>query len=235
MANTTARRRKPPRPFVTANFALTWDGRVTTRNYTPSDFSSRQDKRRLVEIRATTDAVLAGAGTIAADNMTMGIPADLSEARVAEGRAPYPLRVLMTNSGQVAPELKVFHKPLSPIHIFTTTRMPAETQEALRGKATLHLAASEQVDLAAMMTVLRREHDVRRLVCEGGPQVFRALLAADLIDELHVTFCPRIFGGEKTPTLTGIAGEFLPSSLSLALRQMEVVDGECFLRYRIQR
>jgi riboflavin biosynthesis pyrimidine reductase len=99
----------------------------------------------------------------------------------------------------------------------------------------LHLTEGDQVDLAAMMTTMRRELDVRRLVCEGGPQVFRALLEADLIDELHVTFCPRIFGGEKTPTLTGVAGAFLPKSTSLALRQMEVVDGECFLRYRIVR
>ena len=51
-----------------------------------------------------------------------------------------------------------------------------------------------------------------RIVCEGGAQVFRALLTANLIDELHLTFTPRIFGGQKAPTLTGLAGEFLPAS-----------------------
>jgi 5-amino-6-(5-phosphoribosylamino)uracil reductase len=76
---------------------------------------------------------------------------------------------------------------------------------------------------------------VKRLVCEGGAQVFRSLAAADLVDEVHVTLCPRIFGGIAAPTLTGVAGEFLPASISLALAKMEVVDGECFLRYRVQR
>jgi len=49
---------KLARPFVTANFALTWDGRISTRRGTPSDFSSKKDKHRLVEIRAQCDAVL---------------------------------------------------------------------------------------------------------------------------------------------------------------------------------
>ena len=45
-----------PRPFVTANFAVTWDARISTRRGTSSDFSSPRDKRRLVEIRAQCDA-----------------------------------------------------------------------------------------------------------------------------------------------------------------------------------
>jgi riboflavin biosynthesis pyrimidine reductase len=62
------------RPFVTANFAMTWDGRVSTRRFTPTNFTSKRDKHRLLEIRATADAVLVGVSTIVADNMAMGMP-----------------------------------------------------------------------------------------------------------------------------------------------------------------
>ena len=119
---------RPParRPFVTANFALTWDARISTRRGTSSDFSSPRDKRRLVEIRAQGDAVLVSAKTVAADNMTMGLPDPaLRAARTARGQSAYPLRVLLTNSGRINPGLRIFETDFSPIVIFSTTRMPA--------------------------------------------------------------------------------------------------------------
>jgi riboflavin-specific deaminase-like protein len=225
---------RPLRPFVTANFALTWDGRISTRRGTPSDFSSPRDKRRLVEIRSRCDAVLASAKTIASDNMTMGLPdPELRKARVKRGQRAYPLRVLLTNSGRIDPSLRIFEKDFSPVAIFSTTRMPERTRQSLAPKADLWLYESRTVPLADMLTTLRAEYGVKRLVCEGGAIVLRSFLTAGLVDEIHVTLAPRIFGGKLAPTLTGIAGNFLPASVPLQLRQMEVIGDECFLRYRV--
>lgn len=223
------------RPFVTANFALTWDARISTRKRTPSDFSSARDKRRLLEIRSECDAILASAATLAADNMTMGLPApELRKPRHARGQSEYPLRVIVTRSGRIDPKLRVFTQTFSPIVIFSTTRMPARTQAALAKVADVWLYEGE-VDFADLLRTLRREYRVRRLVCEGGSQIFRALLEADVVDEVHTTLCPRIFGGADAPTLTGPAGAFLPHGVPLKLQEMEVHDGECFLRYRVAR
>ncbi len=224
-------------PHLSANFALTWDGRISTRNRTPSDFSSPGDKRRLLELRAQADAVLATSETVSADNMTMGMPSEeLRAARVARGQAPYPLRVLVSNSGHIDPALRLFEKRFSPVVIFTTARMPARTRQALAGKAELHFSADRgQVDLRAAMETLCADYGVQRVDSEGGGQLFRSLLLAELVDELHVTFCPRIFGGQSAPTLTGTAGDFLPRSVPCALESVEVVAGECFLRFRVLR
>ena len=214
---------KRDRPFVTANFIITADGRISTRRRTPADFGSARDKRRLIEIRESCDAVLAGARTVATDNMTMCVPG-----------ARQPVRVVLSASGRINPALRLFTRRTSPILIFSTTRMPRAVQTALAGRAALHFDEG-CVDLAEMMRTLRREHGIRRLVCEGGARVFRSLLAAGLVDELHLTIAPRILGGAKAPTLTGIAGDFLPHSTRLELREMRVFDGECFLRYRVCR
>jgi riboflavin-specific deaminase-like protein len=223
-----------PRPFVTANFALTWDARISTRRGTPADFSSPRDKRRLVEIRARCDAVLVSAKTVAADNMTMGLPdPKLRAARARRGQRPYPLRVLLTNSGRIHPGLRIFETDFSPIVLFSTTRMPAATRNALAPKADIWLDETPAVNLAGMLATLRTDYGVKRLVCEGGAQVFRSLLVAGLVDEIHVTFTPRIFGGKDAPTVTGIARDFLPASVPLQLRDMEVLEDECFLRYRV--
>ena len=224
--------KKPARPFVTANFALTCDGRISTRNSTPAHFTSKADKRRLLEIRAGCDAILASARTIATDRMTMGLPAeDLRAARLARGQPAHPLRVLLTNSGRISPALPVFARDTSPIVIFSTTAMPQRTRAALAAVADVWLYDRPAVDLPDMLATLRREYRVRRIVCEGGAQIFRALLTAGLIDDIHITIAPRIFGGMKAPTLTGLAGDFLPHSVPLVLKKMQFVNGECFLRY----
>ncbi len=225
-----------PRPFITANFAMTADGRISTKARTPSDFSSAADKRRLLEIRAACDAVLVGARTLAADTMTLGLPADdLRAARKVRGLPDIPLRVVVSNTGRLSPESRVFTSGLPPAVVFSTRRMPTRTCTALAGVCDLFLHLAESVNLGAMMATLREEYRVKRLVCEGGGTLLKALLAADLVDELHITLCPLIFGGAKAATLTGIAGDYLPASVRLKLVEMLPVGSECFTRWRVLR
>src|SRR4030088_195341 len=71
-------------PFVAVTFVMTVDGKVTTKNYTPVDFTSREDKEHLIRQRALGDAVLVGHGTIENDNVRLGIPReDLRKQRIA--------------------------------------------------------------------------------------------------------------------------------------------------------
>lgn len=236
-SNTKSRRAsKPPaaRPRVIANFALTADARISTRNKTPADFSSRADKRRLLEIRASGDAVLIGKGTLEAEDIAMSLPADLRAARADAGKAPVPLRVIVSNSGRIDPGLKIFRNTVSPVVIYSTKNMPPRVQAALAGVAALHLSNSDSVDLRAMLQHLRLFYKCKTLVCEGGAALFRSLLARGLVDELRVTLCPRIFGGAAAPALTGAPGDFLPRGIRCKLLKMEVVDDECFLRYRVR-
>ncbi len=222
------------RPRVSVNFAITWDGRISTRNRTPSDFSSKTDKRRLLEIRSQADAVLVGATTVAADRMTMGLPdAALRQARVERGQAPYPLRVLLSNSGRIDPAMRIFEADFSPIVIFSTHRMPSHVGAALTPKADLRLHPGKTVDLKEMLRTLRHDFGVRSVDCEGGGRIFHALLVEDLVDEIHLTLCPRVFGGAKAPTLTGVTGTFLPASVRCTLKETAVEAGECFLRYEV--
>src|SRR5262249_37363275 len=115
-----------------------------------------------------------------------------------------------------------------------TKRMPQKTQNALSKKASLHLSDSRHVDLAAMLETLRSEYNVRRLDCEGGPTLFRALLERELIDQLTIPIAPYMFGGAKAAALTGLSKEFLRASVHCSLTDMRMVGDECFLTYRIK-
>src|SRR5438105_12419151 len=125
-------RRKHPRPFVTATFAMTTDGKVTTKNFGPVDFTSREDKLHLFRQRALADAVLLGHTSLERDNVRLGLPAELQEMRIKSGQSRSPLRVIVSNKGKIDNQLQIFQSDLSTLIIFSTTRMPRKHQKALR-------------------------------------------------------------------------------------------------------
>ena len=215
---------------------MTVDGKITTRTFSPVDFTSREDKRHLIRQRSLGDAVLIGRSTLAHDNVRLGVPDPQMRAeREARGQAPYPLRVIVSNEGRIDPALKIFQTDFSKILIFSTTRMPRKLQLVLREKATLHLTEQRKVDLTRMLQELRSEYRVRRVACEGGAELFRSLLELELIDQLNLTIAPYIFGGRGAPTLTGRGLEFLKNgSVQCKLREMRVVEEECFLTFKLR-
>ncbi|MEO5718468.1 MAG: RibD family protein [Chthoniobacterales bacterium] len=228
-------KRKPLRPVVAATFAMTVDGKITTRTFSPVDFTSREDKLHLLRQRSLGDAVLIGRSTLSHDNVRLGVPDPKMRAeRAARGQAPYPLRVIVSNEGRIDPELKIFQSDFSRIIIFSTTRMPRKYQAALRQKATLRLTEARRVNLVRMLQVLRSEYHVRWVACEGGAELFRGLLELRLIDRLNLTIAPYIFGGKGAPTLTGRGTDFLPATVQCSLVEMRVVGEECFLQYRVK-
>ncbi len=226
---------KVNRPFVFATFAITVDGKITTRKFSPVDFTSREDKLHLFRQRALGDAVLIGHSTLKRDNVRLALPAELQEERTRRGQTRAPLRVIVSNRGRISRRLKIFQSDVSPIVIFSTTRMPKRIQTALRKKAVLHLTDAQSVDLGEMLRTLRRDYHVHKIACEGGPTLFRSLLERNLVDQLNLTIAPYLFGGADAPTLTGLDRDFLPASVRCSLIDMRVIADECFLTYRIRR
>src|ERR1700758_4286391 len=113
------------RPQIILNFAMTLDGKVTTARYTPSDFTSPLDKHRLLKIRSLGDALMVGRNTLQIDRMSMGLPdEELRKARLKRGQRESPIRVLVSNSGELDVNLNIFAHRFSPIVIYSTARMP---------------------------------------------------------------------------------------------------------------
>jgi 2,5-diamino-6-(ribosylamino)-4(3H)-pyrimidinone 5'-phosphate reductase len=224
------------RPRIILNFAMTIDGKVSTAKLTPSGFTSAFDKHRLLEIRSLGDALMVGKNTLQIDRMSMGLPDEgLRQARVQRAQSEYPIRVIISNSGDIPTDLNVFNHRFSPIVIYSTARMPPTTQTELRAKAELHLSAVDHLSLEEVLNDLYETHRVRTLVCEGGPQLAKALAELNVVDELFLTVAPLIAGGVGAPGVLGAPGTFLPSSRIYRLKSMKVEAAECYLHYVADR
>lgn len=202
--NPGARIQRPNLPFVFINMAMTADGKIATANRAVHTFGSRRDLAHLYELRATADAILCGARTVEISNATLGNGGEkYRRQRLKNGLAEYPVRVVVSGSGSLDPKAKIFQNHSSPLIVLTTKLAPAGKLDQLRKLADeVKIFGQTEVNLNAALAWLRKDFGVKRLLCEGGGELNDALFRADLVDEIHLTICQKIFGGRQAPTIS---------------------------------
>ncbi len=206
-----------PRPRVSANLAISADGKISSAQRIPSGWTSREDHARLLDLRKNADALLIGRGTLEADRMTLTAPGN-------------PLRCIVSKSGILDPTHPIFTTPGGDIHLLVTGLESPDLPAELEGKITVH-----RQTLSEFLDRLASTYQVQHLHCEGGGTLIRALAAIDAIDDFHLTLAGHtLFGGLQAPTITGIPGDFLPKSVDFEISHFAPRPdlGECFLSYR---
>ncbi len=224
-------------PFVFINMATTADGKIATANRAVSTFSSRRDFEHLLELRATADAVMCGARTVEQEAINLGPgPARFRRLRLKNGLAEYNLRIVASGSGSLNSRAAVFRHRFSPIVVLASERAAAQKLKRLRAVAdAVKVCGRSEIDFRAALAWLREQWNVKRLLCEGGGELNSALFRAGLVNELHLTACPKIFGGRDAPTLSdGKGGLKLSEATRLVLKSMKRVGDEVFLVYDVQ-
>lgn len=226
------------RPYVLINMAMTADGKIATANRGIESFGSGHDERNLYRLRSTVDAILCGAGTVNAPGITLGTGgAEFGRRPGGGSRAGAPLRVVVSGAGSLPETADVFHSPGGPVLVLVGGQARAERIEGLsRVAREVHVSGERDVDLVAALHWLARDWGVKRLVCEGGARLNAAMLLAGVVDELHLTVCPRIFGGRGAPTIADWVGsDRLVEATELRLVRSRRVADEMFLIYRVGR
>lgn len=213
---------------------MTADGKIATANRAIASFGSKHDHDHLLELRATADAVMSGARTVDSEKISLGPGGTkYQKQRLRHGLAEFNLRVIVSGSGSIDPRAEVFKQRFSPIIVLTTQRVTAEQLATLRTVADeVKICGVKEIDFSASLTWLRKKYGVKRLLCEGGGDLNDAMFRAGLVDELHLTVCPKIFGGRTAPTIAGGIGfETLTTAAKLELKSMRRVGDEIFLVY----
>ncbi|NBV23330.1 MAG: 2,5-diamino-6-(ribosylamino)-4(3H)-pyrimidinone 5'-phosphate reductase [Proteobacteria bacterium] len=225
------KRETPLLPFVFVNMAMTADGKIATANRAVATFSSPRDHDHLYELRATADAVMSGARTVDLNNYTLSVGADrYRKLRLRRGLAEYALRVIVSGSGSVRPDAEIFRHRFSSILVLTSERAPAAALKKLRTVVdAVRVTGKDEVDFTDALAWLRKEWKVQRLLCEGGGELNDALFRAGLVDELHLTLCPRLIGGRNAPTIAdGVGFAHLSDAFQLRLASTKRIGDELF-------
>ena len=225
-------------PFVFVNMAMTADGKIATANRAISTFSSRRDFEHLLELRATADAVMSGARTVGREGINLGPgPARFRRLRLRNGLAEYNVRIVASGSGSLNPRAAIFRHRFSPVIILASARATGRKLRRLRVVAdAVKICGRSEIDFCAAFEWLRAKWNVKRLLCEGGGELNGALFRAGLVNELHLTVCPKILGGRDAPTIAdGTGGLKLSDATRLVLKSMKRVGDEMFLVYDVLR
>jgi riboflavin-specific deaminase-like protein len=190
-------------PFVFVNMAMTVDGKIATANRAVHSFGSKRDLEHLYALRATADAILCGARTVEISEATLGNGGEkFRKLRLKNGLAERPVRVVVSGSGSINPAAKIFHTGSAPLIILTTKRASAKKLAHVEKLADeVKIFGETEVNIPAALRWLAGKFGVKRLLCEGGGDLNDALFRADLVDEINLTVCPKIFGGRFAPTI----------------------------------
>jgi len=177
--------------WVIAQLGQSLDGCVATRTGDSSFINGPENLLHLHRLRAMCDAVIVGAGTVAADNPHL-------TTRLVAG--PNPTRVLLDPQLRLAGHLEtahVFNDGQAPTLWLCDARWQADAvaqvgadrvlavTDLLRDDATLHLAHA--------VTTLR-SRGLMRLFVEGGGVTVSRFLAQRCLDRLHLAVAPIIIG-----------------------------------------
>jgi len=204
-----------PPEWVRANMVSTLDGAAAGADGRSGSINTGADFRVFVLLRSLADVVLAGAGTVRAERY--GAPkarTAFAARRAAAGQPPTPRLAVVTRSGRIPADQGLFEGE-RPALVVTSQAAGAPTLDALRelaGPDGVLVAGEQDVDIRRALDMLA-ERGLRRVLCEGGPSLLDTIAHAGVLDELCLTWSPRLVGGD-TPRIVHGAALDVPMSLA---------------------
>jgi riboflavin-specific deaminase-like protein len=215
------------KPSVRLNFVTSLDGAVTVAGYSRG-LSGEADQMVFDLLRVHADAIMVAAGTLRHEGYgPMRVSAAHANRRTELGLAEQPTLVVVSSALDLSPDSAVFTAAPTRAIVLTHCAAPAERRKPLEAVADVISCGDTAVDLAAGLGVLH-ERGLGHVLCEGGPQLFGALLASDLVDELCLTISPLLVGPGPGRI---VAGPLRPEPLGLRPVHVITADGALLTRY----
>lgn len=218
------------RPWVIAKWAMTLDGRISSRSGHSQWISNVASRRVVHTLRGRVDAIVVGSGTVLADNprLTARPPGPRAATRVVlDSRLRISIDSELVRTANQIPVLVAVDKrgdEGTPGNSVKQADLQRDGCELLRLDGDTHAQRWHQ-----LLDELGRRQMTNILV-EGGSHVLGSLRDCGEIDEVHVFIAPKLLGGrDALCALNGLGAERVDDSIRLRDLHTESLDGDLYV------
>jgi diaminohydroxyphosphoribosylaminopyrimidine deaminase / 5-amino-6-(5-phosphoribosylamino)uracil reductase len=191
------RRMRDGRPQVMLKLAISADGKAAAAGRRPVTITGQVVWDRVHLLRAESDAIMIGIGTVLSDD-------PLLTCRLPGMEKRSPVRVVLDTALRLPLESRLVETAReTPVWVIAGADALPTAEEALRAKGieVFRVAADDKnFDLAAALKLLAGR-GITRLMVEGGPALAASLLTADLVDEAILFHSAKIIGEDGLEAL----------------------------------
>jgi diaminohydroxyphosphoribosylaminopyrimidine deaminase/5-amino-6-(5-phosphoribosylamino)uracil reductase len=221
------RRIRDKRPHVILKLAVSSDDKIAAIGRRPVEITGDIAKSRVHLLRAQSDAILVGIGTVLADDphLTCRLPG--MEARS-------PVRVVLDRALRIPGDSRLVHSARqTPLWVVTseTSEAAAAARLGAAGAQVMRVRATPGgLDLPAVLHALS-DKGITRLMVEGGARVASSFIAAGLVDEIWLLRGPGTVGADGVPALDAMPLSAITQSPNYRVRASETLDTDTLTIY----
>jgi diaminohydroxyphosphoribosylaminopyrimidine deaminase/5-amino-6-(5-phosphoribosylamino)uracil reductase len=217
------------RPHVMVKLAISADGKAGLPGRKPVPITNETARDRVFQMRAGSDAIVVGIGTVLADDpqLTCRLPG-------LTGRSP--VRIVVDRSLRLPPTLRLLAEAReTPTWVIASAAADPARREVLDRQGVDIVAVEPDalggIDLAAALRALGGK-GLTRLLVEGGGGIAAALLRAGLVDRLVWLHAPLLLGGDGIAAVAALGLDDLAAAPRFEPMASERVGGDVMESYR---
>ncbi len=219
--------RLPAGRSLRVDFVASLDGSVTVEGRS-GGLGSPGDERVFRVLRALADVVLVGHGTAAAEGYRpVAADSAVGALRAALGRPPTAPIAVVSRRASLSPGDRLAVP--STLLVTCAAADPGRRAALAAAGVTVLVCGEDDVDLPLALDRLA-DRGLEQVLCEGGPALLSAALAAGVVDELDLTVAPALVGSPDR-LLAGVLRDVVRPRLLQVLEE----DGVLFTRYAVDR
>jgi diaminohydroxyphosphoribosylaminopyrimidine deaminase/5-amino-6-(5-phosphoribosylamino)uracil reductase len=222
------RRVRDPRPHVILKLAVSSDGKIAAAGGKTVAITGEAARNRVHLLRAQSDAILVGIGTVLADDPEL-------TCRLPGMAARSPVRVVLDRNLRIPASSKLVHTArATPLWVIGSEL--AEAAAAMRlgaaGAQVMRLppGSAPGLDVAAVLRMLA-EKGITRLMVEGGSRVASSFVAADLVDEIWLFRGAEAIGTDGVDALAAFPLSKITQSQAFKVHASETFDKDTLTIY----
>lgn len=222
------------RPFVFINAAMSADGKIATINRRQTRISGSLDFERMDELRAASDGIMVGIGTVLSDNPSLTVKSkERKERRLVMGFEENPARIVVDSMARTPIDADIFKKGAGKRIIAVCENAPAQNVQELSKFAEIICTGQNRIDLAKLLIELKNS-GIKKLMVEGGATLNWGLISGGLVDEIYTFIGNMIIGGRSAPTLVDGEG-FVSDFCKLSLISCEILEEGVIMKWKVQQ